>query len=95
LLRIRAERADVDHRFHRLAGEVHSSDMPMLAKRCVDMFRRKPQYEVVFQNTATHATVDHERKPTEHVLFGKFDGTIQDRPNAVGEMSVVRHRYSG
>jgi hypothetical protein len=64
-----------------------------LMKRRDSLFRREAQYEVVFQNAATHPAVDHERKPSEHLPFGKLGGAPQDRPNAVPEMNVIRHDY--
>jgi hypothetical protein len=65
-----------------------------LTKRRVSLLRREPQDEVVFQNAATHLAVDQKRKPSEHFPFRKFRGALQNRPNAVCEMSVVRHDSS-
>jgi len=63
--------------------------------QCRDsVFRREPQYKVVFQNAATHLTLHHKRNTAEHLLFRKLGGPIQDRPNAVCEMGIVRHAYS-
>jgi hypothetical protein len=65
-----------------------------LTKRRVSLLRREPQYKIVFQNATTHLAVDQKRKPSEHFPFRKFRGAVQDRPNAVREMGIVRHDSS-
>lgn len=92
LIGVCADGADVDHRLHRLASEVHWSSM-RLVQCCGSVFRREPQHEIGFQNATTHVAVHHERKSSEHHPFGKFAGALQDRPNAVCEMDIVRHDY--
>jgi hypothetical protein len=65
-----------------------------LAKGCGGFFRREQQYQVGFQNAATHVAVDHKREPSEHLLFGEFAGALQNRPYAVCQMDVVCQEYS-
>jgi hypothetical protein len=65
-----------------------------LPKGRAGSFRREPYDQVGFQNATTHVAVDHEGEPSEHLLFGKFAGALQDRPYAVCQMEVVCHEYS-
>ena len=92
LIGIRHDCGNVDHRFHRLASEVHWSGM-RFAKGCVSFFGREPQYQVRFQNAATHVAVDHKRESSEHLPFREFAGALENQPYAVGEMDIVCHDY--
>jgi hypothetical protein len=65
-----------------------------LAKGCGGFFWGEPQYQVGFQNAAKHVAVDHEGKPSEHLLFPEFAGAPQNQPYTVREMDVVRHENS-
>jgi hypothetical protein len=63
-----ASAAHVHHADHRAPGEIKRSNM-RLRQKLIEPFRAYFDDQIIFENTAAHPTVDHERHAAEHLLF--------------------------
>ena len=64
-----------------------------LVKGDGSFFRCEPYDQIGFHNAATHVAVYHECNASEHLPFGEFGGSLQNRAYAVCQVEIVRHQY--
>jgi hypothetical protein len=92
-LRRNAGGLDEYHRPHRLAGELHQPDMP-LVQRSVGANLAEPEHQLVSHDPAGHMTRHEEGQPAEHLALGHAGHVDEERPHAACQILVVGHHLN-
>jgi hypothetical protein len=81
---------DVDHRSHRLAGEVHRPCVG-LVEGGVGAFLAETEHEFCADDAGRHVPVDEEAEAAEHLALRHVRRRAEHGADAVGEILVVGH----